>query len=74
MVPSDALSEQDTGCTIPPSRIQTVNFDRFTIRVRLTADGGFLEIIEVAVSKDFRSSQQKRASHGYHDVSDLYES
>lgn len=74
MAPPDALSEQDTGCTIPPSRTLTVKFDRFTIRVRLTADGRFLDIVEVAVSKDFRSSQQKRASHGYHDVSDLYES
>ncbi len=74
MTPPDALSEQDTGYTIPPSRTQTVNFDRFTIKVRLTADGRFLDIVEVAISKDFRSSQQKRASHGYHDVSDLYES
>lgn len=74
MAPPDALSEQDTGYTIPPWRTLTVNFDRFTIEVRLTADGRFLEIVGVAVSKDFRSSQQKRASHGYHDVSDLYES
>ncbi len=74
MAPVDESSEQDTGGTILRSRTVTVDFDRFTIKVRLTADGRFLEIVEVAVSKDFRSSQQKRASHGYHDVSDLYES
>lgn len=74
MTPPNAWSEQDTGGTIPPSRTQTVHFDRFTIKVRLAADGRFLGIVEVAVSKDFRSSRQKIASQGYHDVSDLYES
>ncbi len=74
MAQPDGLSEQDTGSSMPRSRIVTVNFDRFTIKMRLAADGRFLEIVEVAVSKDFRSSQQKRTSHGYHDVSDLYES
>ena len=71
---SDEPSEQDTGSTVPPMRTRTVTFDRFTIKVQLTADGRFVDIVEVAISKDFRSQQQKRASHGYHDVSDLYES
>jgi hypothetical protein len=74
MVPPDESSEQDTGGTALPTRIVTVEFDRFTIKVRVAADGQFLEVAEVAVSKDFRSLQQKRASHGHHDVSDLYES
>ncbi|MHC4089905.1 MAG: hypothetical protein ACYSVY_06445 [Planctomycetota bacterium] len=74
MTSLEGMSEQDTGGSIPRSTIVTVNFDRFAIKVKLAADGRFLEIVEVAVSKDFRSSQQKRASHGFHDVADLYES
>jgi hypothetical protein len=73
VVAPDSPSEQDTGGVTPRERILTVNFDRFAIKVKVAADGRFLDIVEVAVSKDFRSLQQKRASHGHHEVSDLYE-
>lgn len=70
---AEGTPEMDTGGTVHSTKIVDVAFDRFTIKVRLTADGKFMEIVGVAVSKDFRSEQQKRASRGYHDVSDLYE-
>jgi hypothetical protein len=50
-------------------------FDRYMITVKLTPDGRFLGIEEVAISKDFLDYAQKVAalsSTGYHDVEQYY--
>lgn len=48
-------------------------FGRYVITVRLTDSDEFVGIVEVAVSRDFRSQGQRIASETYEDVADLYE-
>lgn len=65
--------EEVTGERLPTCKIVTVPFDRFRIKVKLTLDDRFVEIVEVGFRKDFRSPEDKARSQGYHDVSDLYD-
>ncbi len=64
---------QDTGSPHLVERIESVQFDMYTIKVRLGKDNEFLGIVEVGVSKDFRSLRQRIESTGSHDVSDFYD-
>jgi hypothetical protein len=63
----------NTGDIDVPSTTVMVPFDRYEIVLELGPHREFLKIIEVRISKDFRSVQQKVESTGYHDVSELYE-
>jgi hypothetical protein len=73
MTTPDTFSGQNTGDNGLSSTAVTVPFDRYEVVVRLGPHREFLGIVEVRVSKDFRSVEQKVESAGYHDVSDLYE-
>ncbi len=73
MTPRDTFSGQNTGDNGLSSTIVTVPFDRYEIVLELGPHREFLRVVEVKVSKDFRSVQQKLESADYHDVSDLYE-
>jgi len=73
MTTRDTSSGQNTGDNGVPSTIVTVPFDRYEIVLELGPHREFLRIVEVRISKDFRSVQQKVESVDYHDVSDLYE-
>lgn len=73
MTTPDMFSGQNTGDNGLSSTMITVPFDRYEVVLRLGPHREFLEIVEVRVSKDFRSVQQKVESVDYHDVSDLYE-
>ncbi len=64
---------QDTNSPLPTSRIVSVKFDRYTIKVKVGDSNEFLGIVEIGISQDFRSIKQKNKSRGGHDVSDLYE-
>jgi hypothetical protein len=72
MTTRDTFSGQNTGDSGVPSTIVTVPFDRYEIVLELGPHREFLAIVEVRISKDFRSVQQKVESADYHDVSDLY--
>jgi hypothetical protein len=72
MTTHDTFSGQNTGDNGPSSTTDTVRFDRYEIVLELGPHREFLRIVEVRVSKDFRSVQQKVDSVDYHDVSDLY--
>ncbi len=61
-----------TGMAGKVTSIVEVPFDRYVITVRLGAKDEFLEVVEVKASKNFLTQQQKIATSGYHDVSDLY--
>ena len=63
----------DTGSTTPGSRIVSVEFDNYTIKVKLGDANEFLGIIEVGGTQDFRSLKQRVESGGTHDVSDFYD-
>ena len=64
---------KDTGNHPHSERIESVQFDRYTIKVRLGNSDEFLGIVEVAVDQDFRSLKQRIESTGTHDVSDFYD-
>lgn len=44
----------------------------YTIKIRVTADGRFVDIVEVRLSKDFADYRQKAASLGSWDASEYY--
>lgn len=48
-------------------------FERYEITVKLTPDGKFVGIEQVAVNKDFRSFKQRLASTAFHDVEEYYQ-
>lgn len=48
-------------------------FERYEITVKLTADGRFVGIEQVALNKDFRSFKQKVVSTAFHDVEEYYQ-
>jgi hypothetical protein len=47
-------------------------FEKYEIKIKLTTDNKFLEIIEVKLNKDFLNYKQKMASKGAHDVDKFY--
>ncbi len=47
-------------------------FDKYEIKIKLTSDNGFIEIMEVKVNKEFLSYKQKITSKGFHDVDEFY--
>ncbi len=65
--------ERDTTNPTPRIRIVSVQFDRYTIKVKLGGANEFLGIVEVGVKKDFRSLRERIDSQGGHDVSDFYD-
>jgi len=62
-----------TTSPTPSGRIVSVQFDRYTIKVKLGGANEFLGIVEIAVNQDFRSLRQRIESQGSHDVSDFYD-
>ena len=67
--------ESGEGATGEPRQafeILTITFDRYTVKVRVGSGGEFIDVIEVAVSKDFRTIQQRITSTGFHDVAEFY--
>jgi hypothetical protein len=71
----DTFSQDATGQVgnIEKYKIITFPFGKYEIKVKLTLSNEFLGIIEVGVSKDFISVEQKMNLKGYHDVEKLYE-
>jgi len=67
-----ASTHGETGEMDPPTHKKQCRFEKYLITVSLGSRDEFLDIVEVAVSKDFLSAEQKIASRGVHDVSDLY--
>lgn len=53
-------------------KIITYPFDKYQIKLKLTPDNKFIEIIEVQINKDFLSYTQKRTPLGFHDVEEFY--
>ena len=62
-----------TGGPTPDYKTIQVPFDRFVITLRLTAQGEFVDILQVALNKDFLSYRQQLQSRANQDVTDTYE-
>ena len=66
-----------TGGTAHPkmkedSIIKIVSFEQYLIGVRLTPEGQFIGIEEIAVNKDFRSFKQKNSQRIIHFIDEYY--
>ena len=47
-------------------------FDKYEVKIKLTLDNKFVEIVEIKVNKEFLRYKQKRSKRGYHDVDEYY--
>ena len=65
---SDATGESAMSC-----EDKLVRFDRYEITVRLGPSNEFLDIIQIAVRKDFLSQAQRIAADDTLNASELYE-
>ena len=70
----DSLKSTGTGSLslTDETRIIQASFDRYELKIRLTDNNEFLEIIEIKVSKNFLNYKQKISKKGYIDIGDLY--
>jgi len=64
----------ETGSVGVQSKLVAASFGPYTVTMRLTPTNGFLEIVSIRISQDFRTIPERNESMGFHDVSDLYES
>lgn len=53
-------------------KIISIPFDKYEVKLKLTFDNKFLEILEIRVNKDFMTFKQKSAIKKYHDVDKYY--
>ena len=47
-------------------------FDKYEIKIKLSANDKFIEIVEIKISKQFLSHRQRISSTGFHDVDEFY--
>jgi hypothetical protein len=70
----DDLTSQGTGSLEGSKdyRIISFPFDRYEIKIKVTPNNEFMEVIEVGINKDFLTQQQKIGLQGFHDVDKFY--
>lgn len=66
-------ARSDTGSSEPNYKEIECICGPYVARVRLTNTNEFLDIVEIRVDADFRSTEQRIHNPGFHDVTDLYE-
>lgn len=73
--PVDVFANIGTGSyeNLADYEIVERSFANYTIKLKLDADGRFIDILEVRVSKDFADYKQKIAALGSWDVSAYYD-
>ena len=49
-----------------------IPFEKYIIKIKLTMDNKFIEIVEIRIKKDFLSFSQKMHHYGSHDVDEFY--
>lgn len=70
----DIFKNRGTGSheNLEDYKIITYPFDKYQIKIKLTPNNEFIEIIEVQINKDFLSYKQKITPMGFHDVEKFY--
>lgn len=70
----DSFTSQGTGSLgeIRDYRIISYPFGRYEIKIKVTPNNEFIEIVEVAVNRDFVTQKQKLSLRGFHDVEKFY--
>ena len=71
----DVFTDRGTGSheELVDYEIVECQIGHYTIKLKLTAEGQFVDILEVKLSKDFTTYKQKMASSESWDVSDYYD-
>jgi len=70
----DNLTSRGTGGPeeIEDYRIISFPFGRYEIKIKVTPNNEFIEIVEVGINKDFLTQKQKISLQGFHDVDKFY--
>jgi hypothetical protein len=70
----DNFTEQATGRfgEIGEYKIISFPFDRYEIKIKLTPNNEFIEIVEVGINKDFMTQKQRLGVQSYLDANDYY--
>jgi len=70
----DSFTEQGTGRLgeIRDYRLISYPFGRYEIKIKVTLNNEFIEIVEVGINKDFLTQKQKVNLQGFHDVDKFY--
>lgn len=68
------IKNQGTGNHEELDNYKIINFpfEKYEIKIKLTPNNEFVEVIEVKVNKNFLSYKQKTKPKGYHDVKEFY--
>lgn len=70
----DVFTDRGTGSheDLEDYKIVERSVANYTIKLRLTADDRFVDILEISVNKDFADYKQKIAAIGSWDASEYY--
>lgn len=70
----DTLKNQGTGESGEPTdhKIIVYPFEKYEIKIMLTASNEFIGIVEVKINKDFLSQRERASAKGFHDVEKFY--
>jgi len=70
----DNFTSQGTGSLgkIGDYKIISYPFDRYEIKIKVTPNNEFIEIVEVGINKDFLTQKEKISLQGFHDVDKFY--
>jgi len=70
----DSFTSKGTGSLgeIRDYRIISCLFGRYEIKIKVTPNNEFIEIVEVGINKDFLTQKQKISLQGFHDVDKFY--
>jgi hypothetical protein len=53
-------------------KILTTTFDRYDIKIKVSLENEFIEVLEVKINKDFLSQKQRMGTQSYLDVEKYY--
>lgn len=70
----DSFIAQSTGKRSESEdyRILTTTFDRYDIKIKVSPENEFIEVLEVKINKDFLSQKQRMGVQSYLDVDKYY--
>lgn len=70
----EAFVEEATGSLAEVKKYKIISypFDRYDVKVKVTPNNEFVEIVEIALNKNFLTQKQKISLKGFHDVEKFY--
>lgn len=70
----EEFKNKGTGSQIADDECKIVerSFDKYQIKIKLSMNDIFLDIVEIKINKKFLSHKQNASSVGFHDVDEFY--